>query len=77
MTDVSGFRGHVCCFFAVADKLAAAEGAADGVRGILDSSAPFMAPAGARSGDASWRRCGKQRDWQGSARTHNRSAGSP
>ena len=30
-----------------------------------------------RSGNASWRRCGKRRDWQGSARTHNRSAGSP
>ena len=28
-----------------------------------------------RSGDASWRRCGKRRGWQGSARTYNRSAG--
>ena len=35
------------------------------------------APMVGQSGDASWRRCGKRRDWQGSARTHNRSAGSP
>jgi hypothetical protein len=38
---VSGIRGHVCCFFAVVDKSAATEGAADGVRGMLDSSAPL------------------------------------
>ena len=30
-----------------------------------------------RSGDASWRRCGKRRGWQVSALTHNRSAKSP
>ena len=29
------------------------------------------------SGNASWRRYGKRRGWQGSARTYNRSAGSP
>jgi hypothetical protein len=47
--------GHVCCFFAVGDKSAAVAGAADGVRGMMDSSAPI------------WRRWGC---WSGWVRGH-------
>ena len=47
----------------------------DDVREAREARA--SAPMVERSGDASWRRCGKRRGWQGSARTYNRSAGSP